>query len=48
VAFRLGTIVFRKTACSSLDKRHEVHIVLAPDDEDALASVTVGIRMLQR
>jgi hypothetical protein len=29
------------------DERHEVHIVLAPDDEDALAGVTVRVRMLK-
>jgi hypothetical protein len=26
-------------------ERHEVHVVLAPDDDDALAGVTVGIRV---
>ena len=30
-----------------LDKRHEVHVVLASDDEDALAGITVGVWMLQ-
>jgi hypothetical protein len=29
------------------DERHEVHVVLAPDDENALAGVTAGIRVLQ-
>jgi hypothetical protein len=28
-------------------ERHEVHIVLAPDDEDALAGVTAGVRVFQ-
>jgi hypothetical protein len=26
-----------------LDERHEVHVVLAPDDEDALAGVAVWV-----
>ena len=30
-----------------LDERHQVHVVLAPDDEDALAGVTVRVRVLQ-
>jgi hypothetical protein len=30
-----------------VDERHQVHVVLAPDDEDALASVAIGDRMLQ-
>ena len=30
-----------------LDKRHEVHVVLTPDDEDPLPGVTVGIRVFQ-
>lgn len=30
-----------------LDERHAVHAVLAPDDEGALAGVTVGIRVFQ-
>ena len=30
-----------------LDERHQVHVVLAPDDEDALAGVTLGVRVLQ-
>ena len=30
-----------------LDERHQVHVVLALDDEDALASVTVRVRVLQ-
>jgi hypothetical protein len=30
-----------------LDERHQVHVVLAPDDEDALAGVTVRIRMVK-
>ena len=30
-----------------LDKRHQVHIVLPPDDEDTLASVTAGVRMFE-
>jgi hypothetical protein len=30
-----------------LDERHEVHIVLALDDEDALAGVAVGVRVLE-
>jgi hypothetical protein len=30
-----------------LHERHQVHVVLAPDDEDALAGVTVRVRMLQ-
>ena len=30
-----------------LDERHEVDVLLATDDEDALASVTVGVRMFQ-
>ena len=30
-----------------LDERHQVHVVLAPDDEDAPAGITVGVRMFQ-
>ena len=30
-----------------LDERHQVHIVLPPDDEDTLASVTAGVRMFE-
>ena len=30
-----------------LDERHQVHVVLAADDEDALAAVTLGVRVLQ-
>ena len=30
-----------------LDERHQVHVVLALDDEDALAGVTIGVRVLQ-
>src|ERR1700704_1471021 len=30
-----------------LDERHQVHVVLALDDEDALASVPVGVRVFQ-
>ena len=26
--------------------RHQVHVVLAPDDEDALAGVPVGVRVV--
>jgi hypothetical protein len=29
------------------DERHQIHVVLAPDDEDALAGVTVRVLMLQ-
>ena len=29
------------------EERHEVHVVLAPYDEDALARVPVGVRVLQ-
>ena len=29
------------------DERHEVHVVLALDDEDALAGITVRVRMFQ-
>jgi hypothetical protein len=29
------------------DERHQVHVVLAPDDEDALAGITVGVRVIQ-
>ena len=29
------------------DERHEVHVLLATDHEDALAGVTVGVRMFQ-
>ena len=28
-------------------ERHQVHVVVAPDNEDALAGVTVRVRMLQ-
>src|SRR5262249_6476166 len=30
-----------------LDERHQVHIVLSSDDEDALAGVPLGVRVLQ-
>jgi hypothetical protein len=30
-----------------LDERHQVHVVLALDDEDALAGVAVGARVFQ-
>ena len=30
-----------------LDERHQVHVVLASDDEDALTGVTVGVRVLK-
>jgi hypothetical protein len=30
-----------------LDERHEVHAVVALDHEDALAGVTLGVRVLQ-
>jgi hypothetical protein len=30
-----------------LDERHQKHVVLASDDEDALAAVTLGVRVLQ-
>jgi hypothetical protein len=30
-----------------LDERHQVHVVLALDDEDALAGVPVGVRVFQ-
>jgi hypothetical protein len=30
-----------------LYERHEVYIVLAPDDEDALAGVAVAVRVFQ-
>ena len=39
-------IVFRKTVWSS-SANGTSHVLLAPDDEDALAGVTVGVRMFQ-
>ena len=30
-----------------LDERHEMHVVLTSDDENALAAVTLGARVLQ-
>ena len=30
-----------------LDERHQVHVLLALDDEDALAGVPVGVRVFQ-
>jgi hypothetical protein len=30
-----------------LDERHQVHVVLALDDEDALAGIRVGVRVFQ-
>jgi hypothetical protein len=30
-----------------LDERHQIHVVLAADDEEALAAVTLGVRVLQ-
>ena len=30
-----------------LDQGHQIHVVLASDDEDALAGVPIGVRMLQ-
>jgi hypothetical protein len=32
---------------SDLDERHEVHVVVALEDEDALAGVTVVVRVLE-
>src|SRR4030095_7335586 len=29
------------------DERHQIHVVIAPDDEDALAAVTLGVPVLQ-
>jgi hypothetical protein len=29
------------------DERHQVHVVLAPDDENALPGVTAGVRVLE-
>ena len=29
------------------DERHQIRVVLTPDDEDALAAVTLGVRVLQ-
>ena len=29
------------------DERHQVHVVVTPDDEDPLARVTIGVRMFQ-
>ena len=30
-----------------LDERHQIHIVLSSDDENPLAAVTLGVRVLQ-
>jgi hypothetical protein len=30
-----------------LDERHQIHVVLASNDEDALAAVTLGVLVLQ-
>jgi hypothetical protein len=30
-----------------LDERHRIHVVLALDDEDALAGLPVGVRVFQ-
>src|SRR5260221_8742107 len=30
-----------------LDGRHQIHVVLSSDDENALAAVTLGVRVLQ-
>jgi hypothetical protein len=30
-----------------LDERHQIHVVLSSDDENALAAVTLGVRVLQ-
>src|SRR6188472_3372997 len=30
-----------------LDERHQIHVALAADDEDALTAVTLGVRVLQ-
>src|SRR5713101_1683435 len=29
------------------DERHQIHVVLSSDDENALAAVTLGVRVLQ-
>lgn len=29
------------------DERHQIRVILTPDDEDALAGVTVGVWVLQ-
>jgi hypothetical protein len=43
VAFRLGMIVVRKTVVLVLDEGHQIHVVVALDDEDALAGVTLRV-----
>ena len=30
-----------------LDERHQIHVILSSDDENALATVTLGVRVLQ-
>src|SRR5436309_15872982 len=30
-----------------LDERHQIHVVLSSDDEDALARVTLSVRVLE-
>ena len=39
MAFRLGMIVCREDRVLVLDERYQVPVVVAPDDEDALAAV---------
>src|SRR5215203_3828670 len=38
---------FQEDRVLILDERHQIHVVLASDDEDALAAVTIGVRVLQ-
>jgi hypothetical protein len=38
---------FQENRVLVLHDGHQVHVVLAPDDEDALASVPIGVRMFQ-
>src|SRR5262245_22765851 len=38
---------FQEDRLLVFDERHQVHVVLALDDEDALVAVTPGVRVLQ-
>ena len=42
-----GDELFWRRPLLVLHERHQEHVVFAPDDEDALASVTAGVRVFQ-
>ena len=47
MAFRLRDDRLQEDRVLVFDERHQVHVVLAPDDEDTLGLVTAGARVFQ-